>query len=602
MNIEGASQDEIDRVQGLIKERYAGSGGRRIIFLNGEQLDAKSFNSPGARDMDYVNGREQMLKFASAVYQTNTGVLGLTDADSYASFYAKLKQFHQNCLRPRAKDLADALTKHLARKYYPRDRLCIEIDLPKIDDQDALQKIIKTASENNAIHVNEIRGMFGWEPWEDGDVIPKAYEAAQMKQFEPSPNAMPEVPGGGKGKDFPGHESVTHPAGLVAPPEQAQTAISGPGGAPVPNKERLEAAIVLASERGDWQTVRELRELGVTLSGVKDTLASAAGEANPTPGAADTGATQDSSQGGETGESATGAPPEANPDGEGSLGERPDRVQKSMDPEKFPQGDPAPYGYCPQCRSKGVACERRKNGNATCENGHQYPMAKAKYASTQVELTGSVAEKLLAMANSIPDGDLGEDGRETDPHVTIKYGLHADSPLPVAHVVTGYGPVTVRVGKLSAFFGENTNRDYDVIFAEIYSPDLQELNKRLSELPHTDTWPSYNPHATVAYVKAGLAKKYLAMFGVVDETVKIETIVFGSADRQESVIPLTIVTGSVRMKSMSAFADGSGGTLVAPATCGATRPKKRKRSKAKKRAIRDYAAEVRREVLKSMGG
>jgi hypothetical protein len=200
--------------------------------------------------------------------------------------------------------------------------------------------------------------------------------------------------------------------------------------------------------------------------------------------------------------------------------------------------DPAPYGYCPECRAPGVMAERRPDGNATCAGGHEYPRKKAKYASTQVELTGSLRRKLLAIGGQIEDADLGDDGREEEPHVTVRYGLHADSPAPVAELVRGFGPVSLTVGRLNAFRGAVSGKDYDVIYAEVDSPDLHRLNKLLADLPHTDTHPAYVPHACVGYVKAGLADKYLTALAPVGLSDTVPRLTFSTAGRERTVIPL----------------------------------------------------------------
>jgi hypothetical protein len=40
------------------------------------------------------------------------------------------------------------------------------------------------------------------------------------------------------------------------------------------------------------------------------------------------------------------------------------------------------------------------------------------------------------------------------------------------------------------------------------SPDLNVLNEKLGELPHTDTHPVYQPHITLCYLKRGMGEKY----------------------------------------------------------------------------------------------
>ena len=45
---------------------------------------------------------------------------------------------------------------------------------------------------------------------------------------------------------------------------------------------------------------------------------------------------------------------------------------------------------------------------------------------------------------------------------------------------------------------------YDVIFIEIDSKEIKDLNKKISsELENTDDFPVYKPHVTIAYVKPG---------------------------------------------------------------------------------------------------
>jgi hypothetical protein len=281
---------------------------------------------------------------------------------------------------------------------------------------------------------------------------------------------------------------------------------------------------------------------------------------------------EDGGKPGAKGGPTAGAPPR--PENKAGKDTRPPTgkhaVTKALPPDTD-IADPAPYGFCPECRTPGVMAERRINGNAHCANGHAYPRKGAKYASTQIELTGAAAKKLRAMARSIPDADLGEDGREDDPHVTARYGLHATGPEPVASAVSGFGPVRYRLGRLAAFRGAETGKDYDVIFAEVDSPDLHRLHAALGAVPHTDTWPTYKPHATVAYVRAGLADAHLARLGAVDTAGETDALTFSTADRNHTTVPLSAAIG----KSMSSLVGSDGGALVPPATVGVARRKRR---------------------------
>jgi 2'-5' RNA ligase len=161
-----------------------------------------------------------------------------------------------------------------------------------------------------------------------------------------------------------------------------------------------------------------------------------------------------------------------------------------------------------------------------------------KFASTHVTLPPEIGQRLLSLAGMIPNRDLGEDGRENEPHVTVRYGLEVDDPSEVADVVRGFGPVRLRLGKVSIFAGDESGKAYDVLKVEVDSLDLHELNARLKQLPHTDTHPTYKPHATIAYVKAGLGEKYAEKMGSIDADCVSNAVVFSDRDRTQTRIPL----------------------------------------------------------------
>ena len=53
------------------------------------------------------------------------------------------------------------------------------------------------------------------------------------------------------------------------------------------------------------------------------------------------------------------------------------------------------------------------------------------------------------------------------------------------------------------------NLEFDVVkLGVIKTPKLEEINKRLSELPNSNQFPEYKPHITLAYVKKGSGQKY----------------------------------------------------------------------------------------------
>jgi hypothetical protein len=151
------------------------------------------------------------------------------------------------------------------------------------------------------------------------------------------------------------------------------------------------------------------------------------------------------------------------------------------------------------------------------------------YSSTQANLPSRFSKQVKAIAARIPDDKLSADGRENEPHITVKYGLHTDDAAPVQELLAGEPPIKAKFGKASLF----QNEDADVLKVDIESPDLHRLNKKIAEsLPNTDTHPEYIPHATIAYLKPGEGKKYAGkpLPGITGNEVTLDTVTFSGKD------------------------------------------------------------------------
>lgn len=179
------------------------------------------------------------------------------------------------------------------------------------------------------------------------------------------------------------------------------------------------------------------------------------------------------------------------------------------------------------------------------EKPEEPEQTERKFSSTQVNLPGELAAKVRAMSQRIPDEDLAGDGREEESHVTVKYGLHTNDPEPVEKALWEEGPVTIKLGKTSIFPAKQEDIQAggtdaaDVVKIEIDSPDLHRLNKLIaSSTPVTDTYPTYQPHVTLAYVKPGLGKKYAGLKDLEGETVVLNSVKFSGKDGTVVEIPL----------------------------------------------------------------
>ena len=115
-------------------------------------------------------------------------------------------------------------------------------------------------------------------------------------------------------------------------------------------------------------------------------------------------------------------------------------------------------------------------------------------------------------------------------HVTILYGIHKDVPdEDVEALIEKMSAPEVTLKKISIF--ENGDKGFDVVKFDVSGEDLHKMNKMFRDLPHTNDYPDYHPHATIAYVKDGTGKDYVRNLS--DEetlTIKPNKIVYSKAN------------------------------------------------------------------------
>jgi 2'-5' RNA ligase len=139
--------------------------------------------------------------------------------------------------------------------------------------------------------------------------------------------------------------------------------------------------------------------------------------------------------------------------------------------------------------------------------------------------------------NKIEKEDLLEEDKslETEPHVTLLYGLHSDEieDDEVMKSVNKDEIKNLKLINLSAF----NNKDADVLKFDVEGDGLYSNNQNLTKFPHTNEY-DYHPHATVAYLKPGTAEKYIEMFKGIEYSVEPTRIVYSKPEGEilESLI------------------------------------------------------------------
>ena len=186
------------------------------------------------------------------------------------------------------------------------------------------------------------------------------------------------------------------------------------------------------------------------------------------------------------------------------------------------------------------------------------PEPRHDFSSVQVQIVGRPSQIMGKIARSIRDSDLNKeeghsyggatasDGREYDHHVTVKWGLHFQSPTArLRAALASFGPIEATLGKTSLF----TNPDADVLKVDVDSQDLHRLNKLISSLvPTHDTHPTYIPHATIAYLKPGRGKKYSGGAELVGQKMTFSSVVFSGKKGKKETLPLVTAAPVYRVR------------------------------------------------------
>lgn len=134
-------------------------------------------------------------------------------------------------------------------------------------------------------------------------------------------------------------------------------------------------------------------------------------------------------------------------------------------------------------------------------------------------------------------------GLEKNPHITLLYGLHSNDikDQDVMDAVDTSVFTDLILHNASIFKSEKYGvLKFDVRYPYKSGAFLSKLNKKLSEFPHTNTFPDYHPHSTIAYLKSGTSKKYIDLLKDKEFTVTPNKIVYSKIDNSEVTKPIKI--------------------------------------------------------------
>jgi len=162
-----------------------------------------------------------------------------------------------------------------------------------------------------------------------------------------------------------------------------------------------------------------------------------------------------------------------------------------------------------------------------------------KNASTQVNLAPEQASKVKNAGMMIPDHELAGNGREEQPHITVKYGVHDQAAETLREKLARTKPFEATLGKIKIFPPTENSDGASVVHAEVHAPELDQLHKEVAK--HVGNKADdfeFRPHVTLAYVKPEVAHKYEGRSDLAGTKVPINSITVSQRDGRQVEIPL----------------------------------------------------------------
>lgn len=161
-------------------------------------------------------------------------------------------------------------------------------------------------------------------------------------------------------------------------------------------------------------------------------------------------------------------------------------------------------------------------------------LVKYDYSSVQINIKNPLAHKIVIWGEYyITDSDLfineNDFAREDSPHITVLYGIHTNKLTNIK-----FQEFEIELDKISFF----ENEKYNVAKIDVKGKYLHTLHNKLkTELEVTESYPTYKPHITIAYIQKGKCKDLIGNTDFKGIKIKVNELVFSAKNDEKLIIP-----------------------------------------------------------------